>query len=211
MIIQSVPFGSNQNFGYIGLITSVASVVYDEVTVDGVGAAFKGNYSTLDGFTDQRVVSGKWTIGNNTITQTVTNVADYIWNSGVQASVYTISSKITLPNGAATAGGGFILNMSERGTKNNSYVVRFINGGKGILWGSYDANSKFKGQGTAKLNSGAQSMVLKIVVNAGKISIFVDDQQIAADVVITGVDGWIGLDAFGGPVIFQDLKLDVTQ
>ncbi len=211
MVIQSVPFGSNQNNGYIGLLTSVASVAYDEVTVDGVGAAFKGNYSALDGFTDQRVVSGKWTIGNNTITQTVSNVADYLWNSGVQASVYTISSKITLPSGSSTVGGGFILNMSERGTKNNSYVVRFINGGKGILWGSNDANGKFKGQGTAKLNSNTQSMVLKVAVDAGKITISVDDKEIAANILITGVDGWIGMDAFGGPVIFQDLKLDVTQ
>ena len=91
----------------------------------------------MDGFTDQRIVSGKWTIENSKAAQTVTDVSDYVWNTGVQASEYSISAKISLPT-ASDSGGGFIIHMSERGTKNNSYIVRLKDGGKGtaIHWGS---------------------------------------------------------------------------
>ncbi len=211
LVVQSVPFISKQNNGYIGLLTSVASVTYDEVSVDGVGAAFKGNYTSLDGFTDQRIVSGKWTIGNNTITQTVPDVADYVWNTGVQASQYTVSANITLPKGTTTMGGGFIINMAQRGTKNSSYVVRLTKGGQGIWWGSYDAAGKFKGQGSAPLKADSLTFLVKIVVNSDKMTVFVNDQEIATDVPVTGVEGWVGLVSYGGPVTFQDVQLVVEQ
>lgn len=211
LVVQSVPFGSKQNNGYIGLLTSVASVTYDEVTVDGVGAAFKGNYTSLDGFTDQRIVSGKWTLSPNKVVQSVPDLADYVWNSGVQAAQYTVSAKITLPKNSTTVGAGFVLHMAERGTKNKSYIVRFTNGGQGIWWGSNDENGKFKGQGSAVLTAKSTPFLLKVVVDGDKMSIFVDDKQIATNLSIAGVEGWIGLLSYGGPVIFEDVKLEVIQ
>ncbi len=211
LIVQSVPFGTRQNNGYIGLLTSVSSVIYDEVTVDGVGAAFKGNFTSLDGFTDQRVVSGKWTITNNKITQTVPDAADYVWNTGVQASQYSVSAKITLPKGSTTSGAGFILNMPERGSKNNSFIARLIKGGQGFWWGVTDDAGKFKGQGSINIDNSTNPVVLKIVIDTGQMSIFINDAQIASNIKMSGVDGWIGLVSYGGPVIFEDVKLDVTQ
>ncbi|HNA55392.1 MAG TPA: hypothetical protein PLM13_13705 [Anaerolineales bacterium] len=210
LIVQAVPYRTKQNFGYFGLLTSRSSVVYDEVLVDGVGAVFKGTYSNMDGFTDQRVVSGKWNIETNKASQTVTDVSDYVWNTGVQASDYTVTSKITLPN-TSDSGGGFIIHMTERGTKNNSYIVRLKDGGKAIWWGTINAEGKFKGQGSAPLEKTSNTFVLKLVVKLDSMTIYVNDKEIVKNVTLSSQEGWIGLLAYGGPVIFEDVKLDVTQ
>ncbi|MFN8412028.1 MAG: hypothetical protein U0Z26_06540 [Anaerolineales bacterium] len=210
LVAQSIPYGTSQNSGYFGLLTSRTSVIYDEVAVDGVGAAFKGTYTNLDGFTDQRIVSGKWTFASNKATQTVTDVSDYVFNTGVQASDYTITAKITLPD-TADSGGGFILHMNERGTKNSSYIVRLKDGGKAIWWGLINAEGKFKGQGSAPIEGTSKTFILKVVVKLDSMNIFVNDKQVAENVQLSSQDGWIGLLAYGGPVIFEDVKLDVTE
>ncbi|HNE06298.1 MAG TPA: hypothetical protein PLT08_17360, partial [Anaerolineales bacterium] len=163
-----------------------------------------------DGFTDQRIVSGKWTIENNQAVQTVTDVSDYVWNTGVQASEYTVSAKITLPN-TADSGGGFIIHMSERGSKNNSYIVRLKDGGKGIWWGSINDEGKFKGQGSAPIEGTEKAFTLKLVVKLDTLSIYVNDVEIAKNVAISSQEGWVGLLAYGGKVTFEDVKLEVEK
>ncbi len=210
LVVQAVPYKSGYNAGYFGLVTSQTHVIYDEVAVDGVGAVFKGTYESMDGFTDQRIVSGKWTIENSKAAQTVTDVSDYVWNTGVQASEYSISAKISLPT-ASDSGGGFIIHMSERGTKNNSYIVRLKDGGEAIWWGSINDEGKFKGQGSAPIDSAGKTFVLKLVVKLDTLSIYVDDVEVAREITISSQEGWIGLLAYGGVVTFEDVKLEVEK
>lgn len=210
LIVQAVPYETGYASGYFGLVTSRSHVIYDEVAVDGVGAVFKGTYDSMDGFTDQRIVSGKWTIENNKAVQTVTDVSDYVWNTGVQASDYTVSAKITLPN-TTDSGGGFIIHMSERGSKNNSYIVRFKDGGKGIWWGSINDEGKFKGQGSSPIEGAEKTFTLKLVVKLDALSIYVNDVEIAKNVAIPSQEGWIGLLAYGGEVTFEDVRLEVEK
>lgn len=210
LIVQAVSYESGYNAGYFGLVTSRAHVIYDEVAVDGVGAIFKGTYDNMDGFTDQRIVSGKWTIENNKVSQTVADVSDYIWNTGVQASEYTLSAKITLP-ATSDSGGGFIIHMGERGSKNNSYIIRLKDGGDAIWWGSINDEGKFKGQGSAPLEKSGQSFILKLVVKLDTLSIYVNDVEVAKDITVSSQEGWIGLLAYGGPVVFEDVKLEVEK
>lgn len=210
LVAQSVPLVNEQNYGYIGLLTSQTVAVYDEVIVDGVGAIFQGTNNNFDGFSDQRIVSGKWTLEGNRATQSVADPADYIWNTGVQGSQYTITARITLPEGNS-AGGGFILHMAERGTKNNSYIVRLRDGGTSAWWGSIDSDGKFKGQGSAPVNVTGRTFLFKVVVDMDRMSLFVNDAQVVADVPLPSQDGWIGLVAYGGPVVFEDVKLEVEK
>jgi hypothetical protein len=210
LIVQAVPYESGHASGYFGLVTSRAHVIYDEVAVGGVGAVFKGTYESMDGFTDQRTVSGKWTIENNKAIQTVTDVSDYVWNTGVQASEYTVSAKITLPD-TTDSGGGFIIHMSERGSKDNSYIVRLKDGGKGIWWGSINEEGQFKGKGSSPIDGIEKVFILKLVVKLDVLSIYVDDVEIAKNVAISSQEGWIGLLAYGGEVVFEDVKLEVEK
>ena len=210
LIVQAVQYESGHVSGYFGLVTSRSHVVYDEVAVDGVGAVFKGTYESMDGFTDQRIVSGKWTIENNKAIQTVTDVSDYVWNTGVQASEYTVSAKVTLPN-TTDSGGGFIIHMSERGSKNNSYIVRFKDGGKGIWWGSINDEGQFKGQGSSPIEGTQKTFTLKLVVKLDTLSIYVNDGEIAKNIAISSQEGWVGLLAYGGEVTFEDVRLEVEK
>lgn len=210
LIVQAAAYQSGYNAGYFGLVTSRANVIYDEVAVDGVGAVFKGAYENMDGFTDQRIVSGKWTIENTKAIQTVTDVSDYVWNTGVQASEYTISAKVTLPE-TSDSGGGFIIHMGERGSKNNSYIVRFKDGGKAIWWGSINDEGKFKGQGSSPIEKTGNTFILKLVVKLDKLSIYVNDVEVAKEITISTQEGWIGLLSYGGPVTFEDVKLEVEK
>ena len=211
LVIQNEPLKSGQNSGYIGLLSSVSSVSFDEVTVDSIGSTVKANFSSLDGFTDQRSISGKWELSKNTITQNVPDLADYVWNTGILATQYTVSAKITLPKNSTTLGGGFIIHMAERGSKKNAYIVRITNGGKGVWWGATDETGKFKGQGSNTFKAPVTTFTFKIIVSQGKMAVFVNDGQIVADLPIPEGDGWIGLVAYGGPVKFENVKLEVTQ
>jgi len=101
--------------------------------------------------------------------------------------------------------------MTERGTKNNSYIVRLKDGGKAIWWGTINAEGKFKGQGSAPLEKTSNTFVLKLVVKLDSMTIYVNDKEIVKNVTLSSQEGWIGLLAYGGPVIFEDVKLDVTQ
>ncbi len=210
LIIQTATYASGYDSGYFGLVTSRSNVIYDEVAVDGVGAVFKGAYESMDGFTDQRIVSGKWTIENNKAIQTVADVSDYVWNTGVQASEYTVSAKITLP-ATGDSGGGFIIHMGERGSKNNSYIVRFKDGGKAIWWGSINDEGKFKGQGSSPIENAGSTYTLKLVIKLDKLSIYINDVEVAKEITISSQEGWIGLLSYGGPVTFEDVKLEVEK
>lgn len=210
LIVQAVPYESGYSMGYFGLVTSRAHVIYDEVAVDGVGAIFKGTYESMDGFTDQRIVSGKWTIENNQAVQTVVDVSDYVLNTGIQASEYTVSAKITLPE-TSDSGGGFVIHMNERGSKNNSYIVRLKDGGKGIWWGSINDEGKFKGQGSSPIAGTDKTFTLRLDVKLDVLSIYVNDVEIARNIAISSQEGWIGLLSYGGPVTFEDVKLEVEK
>ena len=101
--------------------------------------------------------------------------------------------------------------MSERGTKNNSYIVRLKDGGKAIWWGSINDEGKFKGQGSAPIDSAGKTFVLKLVVKLDTLSIYVDDVEVAREITISSQEGWIGLLAYGGVVTFEDVKLEVEK
>jgi len=53
--------------------------------------------------------------------------------------------------------------------------------------------------------------VLKLVVKLDTLSIYVNDVEIAKDITISSQEGWIGLLSYGGPVVFEDVKLEVEK
>jgi hypothetical protein len=44
-----------------------------------------------------------------------------------------------------------------------------------------------------------------------RMSLFVNDAQVVADVPLPSQDGWIGLVAYGGPIVFEDVTLEVEK
>lgn len=143
--------------------------------------------------------------------QTVPDPADYILNTGLYAANYTLESEITLPD-KPDAGGGFIVHMPDRSRKSGATVVRFIRGGEGVFWGVYDESGAFRGRGSTDLTKKSDGVYrLKLIVRGDKMDVFVDDQPVAADVPLPQAEGWIGLVAYGGPVSFSKVVVEVGQ
>ncbi len=207
LIVKDLP--SKQNYGHIGLLTSRASVSYDQVEITGSTAKPpEPTTNVVDPLSDLKILSGKWDTKDNTITQQVTEIGEYILNSGTYATEYTIEAEISLPNGGQT-GGGFIFHMPDRGTRKGAYIVRLVNGGESIFWGYFDENSKFQGMGSAKLTKAA-SYVLKLAVRGNRMDVLVNDQIIVQDMKLTSTEGWLGLLAHGGVVQFKNVKATIT-
>ena len=207
LIVKHLP--SKQNYGHIGLLTSRASVSYDQVEITGSTAKPpEPTTNVVDPLSDLKILSGKWDTKDNTITQQVTEIGEYILNSGTYATEYTIEAEISLPNGGQT-GGGFIFHMPDRGTRKGAYIVRLVNGGESIFWGYFDENSKFQGMGSAKLTKAA-SYVLKLAVRGNRMDVLVNDQIIVQDMKLTSTEGWLGLLAHGGVVQFKNVKATIT-
>ncbi len=207
LIVKDLPF--KQNYGHIGLLTSRTSVSYDQVEITGSTAKPpESTTNAVDPLSDLKILSGKWDTQNNVITQQVTEIGEYILNSGTYATEYTIEAEISLPNGGQT-GGGFIFHMPDRGTRKGAYLVRLVNGGESIFWGYFDENSKFKGIGSAKLTKAA-SYVLKLAVRGNLMNVYVNDQMILQDMKLTSTEGWLGLLAHGGVVQFKNVKATIT-
>ncbi|MCB9124174.1 MAG: hypothetical protein H6643_06610 [Caldilineaceae bacterium] len=216
-----------QNYGYVGLVAVQSSVDYDSVAVGGASATATGDttpiavqplaaagiYSGTQGFPDQRIVSGKWEIADGLYRQTVPDVADYVLNTGIYASEYTIEADVMLPQ-KPDAGGGFMVQMPERGRKAGATVVRLINGGQGVFWGVYDESGAFRGRGSVELPQkfeGETGYRLKAVVKGNTMDVWVDDEQIGADIVLPRTQGWVSLVAFGGPIAFDNISIDVGE
>ena len=210
LIVRDLPL--LQNYGRIGLLTSNASAVYDTVSINGesaaAGEATGGAVTTGDAFSDVRVLSGKWDTNGSDITQQVTDLGDYVLNSGVYAREYTIEATIRMPNGGET-GGGFIFHMPDRGSRNGAYLVRLINGGQGIFWGYYDDAGRFQGMGGAKLTP-AEAYHLKLVVTGDLADISVNDQLIIENLKLGRPEGWLGLLSHGGVVNFTDVNATIS-
>ncbi|MFM8321495.1 MAG: hypothetical protein ACKOC5_11330 [Chloroflexota bacterium] len=205
LIVKDLPLMSS--YGYIGLLTSNSAVVYDSVVVAG-SAAQPQSVTVTDGFSDVSLLSGKWETNGSTITQQVTDIGEYILNSGIYAKDYTIEAHIQLPNGGET-GGGFIFHMPDRGSRKGAYMVRLINGGQGIFWGRYDDTGQFRGQSSARLPA-AKEHVLKLVVSGNRMDVLVDDKAVFSGVNLDSSEGWLGLISHGGVVQFTQIKTVIT-
>ena len=216
LIVDNLPLQNNG--GYIGLLTTKAAAAYEQVEVDRADAPIKPSRKVVDTFGNVRSLNGNWTIRDGVFTQSVPSVADYLVNLGEAGQVFTAEMRITLPVvDASSAGGGFIFHMADRGSKRNAYIVRLREGGQGIWWGSTDANGNFKGQGSLPLasptasptTSPARSFYLKLLVNVDRMTVAVNNQTLVRDVKLDRSDGWIGLLAYGGPVVFDQIKIDL--
>lgn len=222
LLVDGVPL--QQDFGYVGLVTTQTAAAFDSARVAGVqgvtasptrmpGGATTGVTSgataVIPPAGERRVVSGNWEIAGGVYQQTEPAPADYVLNTGVYASNYTVAAEVVLPD-KPEVGGGFVIHMPERDRKVGAYVVRLIRGGAGIFWGSYDTAGAFRGRGSAELPPNPEGTYrIRVVVVGDTVDIFVDDQLIAEKVSLPRAEGWIGLLAFGGPVTFRNVNISV--
>lgn len=225
LLAANVPL--QQNYGHIGMITVQSAAEYESAQVAGTATApaavqtpasvqpftAPGIYSGTLGFPDQSVVSGKWAVDQGVYRQSAPDPADYILNTGIYATNYTIESDVLLAN-KPEVGGGFILQAPERGRKAGATVVRFTGGGNGLFWGVYDESGAFRGREAVNLPQkpeGETGFVLRVDVRGNKMDIYVDGDKVIEGSLLPAAQGWIGLVSYGGPVTFTNAQVTVRQ
>lgn len=206
-LVANLPLQSDA--GYIGLLTTQSAAAYDLVSVGATDAAASAAPVTTDGFSEVRPLSGDWVTEGDTAVQQVTDLGDYVLNSGVFASAYVVEAEVVLPEGGQI-GGGFLFHMPDRGSRNGAQLVRLAKGGASLLVGYYDETGQFKGQSSLALAPAARHR-LRLEVGGDRVSVYLDDALVLKDFRLKRSDGWLGLTAHGGVVTFEGIRVTVAE
>ena len=226
LIAADVPLLSTG--GYIGLTTSQSSAAYAAVEVfepaqpaaeldaeqaaapAAAPAAGTADAALTNNGLEFNTINGDWVQDGALIRQENSKATDFSLGTGVSAENYTLELAITLPadDALADAGGGILFHMPERNRKEGSQMVRFVNGGKGLTWGSFGADGAFTGAGYVELNlTSGEPQQMALTVRGGVFDVQINGEPVVQDVPTTAQGGWIGLLSYRGPVTFEDVKL----
>jgi hypothetical protein len=210
-LAQSISLTNTQ--GYIGLTSSNSVVDFDSVEILALGND-QAPSPPVDLLQEAKPLTGDWTQSSGVITQTNSELTDYILNTGVLAASYTLEVNLTLPSSAdaADTGGGVIFHMPTEDNKAGAMMIRLGQAGKEAMWGYYDKNEVFVGQGGTKLQPKPDKpQHLTLVVRADNYDVLIDGQTLATEIPLQAKQGWIGLLSFSGPVVFSDFQLSLKS
>jgi len=209
-LVVDLPLFSNS--GHIGLITSKAEASFGSIRAASNGqpsASFAAPAASNDFFGDIETISGEWLQEGTKLSQINEATYDFSISTGVYAGLYTLETEIALPDDPdlQDAGGGILFHMPERSSRTGAHMVRFT-GQDSLIWGYYDQDGTFVGQGREQLDvTGALNHKLKVAVDKDSYRITVDDQEVALNVPLKQEEGWIGLVSYRGPVAFDGVSV----
>ena len=198
--------------GHIGLITSKAEASFGSIRAASNGqpsASSSAPAASNNFFGDIETISGEWVQEGTKISQINQATYDFSISTGVYAGLYTLETEIALPDdpNLQDAGGGILFHMPERSSRTGAHMVRFT-GQDSLIWGYYDQDGTFVGQGREQLVATGQLIHnLKVAVDKDTYRITVDDQEIALNVPLKQQEGWIGLVSYRGPVAFDGISV----
>jgi hypothetical protein len=195
--------------GYVGLTTSGSVVAFDTFDVRApLDVTPRLQAGPLAG---ARIISGDWSADDSATQQRSTTPTDLLLDIGPTASEqYQLDVTVDL-SGAADGpdiGGGVLLGMAHQDTKADAHIVRLAGGGRSILWGYFDGDGGFVGQGGTQLSTAPRGpQALSITVKAHSYDVAVDGRSLAVGVPFRQLGTGIGLVSVAGPVTFSDFKL----
>ena len=207
LLVSDVPL--HQNTGHVGMLTSKSAATFDSPWIGAMDALPSAANVRGQKTAERTVVNGEWVVEDGLFEQLAPDATDMLLNAGIYASNYVAEAEITLPD-RPNAGGGFVIHMQDPNDTAGAFIVRLIKGGEGIFWGTYDEAGQFRGRGSSELTKNPAGIYqVKVTVAGDRVDIFVDDVQIAENILMPHDDGWIALVAHTGPVTFRDVAVDV--
>lgn len=151
-----------------------------------------------------------WVSENSVVIQRADITGDIVRGTGIIAERFTVSMDIMLPEGITDAGGGIVFHMPARDDFANAQMIRIADGGRGIMWGYFNAERAFQGEGGAALDIQGQQMTLTIAARAMDYDILVNGVMIAQNLPLHGTGGYIGYISYRGPITFSNFVLNLT-
>ena len=168
----------------------------------GAPGAEPGAFELLPG-------AGDWVRDGAAIVQRSGQLADLFAGSSLAGSQYTASVDILWPtSGGDQIGGGLVFHMQSPGELAGAQMVRFHRAGQELLWGHFNEQGMFQGEGGAGLSlETGKPHTLSIVVRETTYDILVDGVAAATEIPLQRQTGGIGLIAYGGPLTFTNLLI----
>ncbi|MEM8860968.1 MAG: hypothetical protein AAGD96_21810 [Chloroflexota bacterium] len=155
-------------------------------------------------------ISGNWSIENAEILQSDADASDHLLGLNTFGQQYSFDTTLTMGEASELneIGGGIVFNTPQPDSRNNGQVVRFFNGGSDIVWGFFDENGGYSGQGGLQigLERGVKQKI-GIDVNGSTFDILVNDEIVASAIDLNQPDGgYVNLVTFMGPVTFHEIN-----
>lgn len=151
-------------------------------------------------------LSGDWRFTANALVQQQADGYDYSIRYAGVFSRFSLRTRFRHQQG--DAGGGLLFNLPDAANKNGGHMVRYYEG-RSLVWGYFDAQGNFVGQGDEAITPpGDQPHTLRIVAAGALYSIWLDEVVIAENVPLVSTSGHIGLTASQSVVAFE--SIDVT-
>ena len=211
--------------GHVGLLTSMTKVDFDSVQViilpelagtaaPPVAATAVLTTATMfsDNFADGdtkgwQVLSGTWQNIQGTYQQTDLTGSDLGSVTPLQSGTFTATVRIQRLDG--DIGAGLYFNMAQRDSKSRSQMINYTQGGKALQWGHFDDGGNFVFEGNAPVPDGNDGAwhTFGISVADGKATFSLDGNEVAKDVTLTYVSGYVGLLASHSKVAFDDVQI----
>ena len=211
--------------GHVGLLTSMTKVDFDSVQVSvlpeiaGTTAppvVATAVLTTSAGFSDDfadgdtkgwQVLSGTWQNIQGTYQQTDLTGSDLGSVTPFQSDSFTATVRLQRIDG--DIGAGLYFNMAQRDSKSRSQMINYTQGGKALQWGHFDDGGNFVFEGNAPVPDGNDGAwhTFGISVMGGNATFSLDGNEIAKDVKLTYVSGYVGLLASHSKVAFDDVQI----
>lgn len=214
--------------GHVGLMATEADVRFERIMVvpiDGLGNApvvvedlmpdaeiveTVGQFDTL--LEQVETVNGEWVYESGTIRQLQNEATDYLTMLNTLGRSYTLRATVQLADAAVApdSGAGFIFHMPNRDNTTFGHMVRLLDGGEQVMWGEFNDTGVFNGQGNIALNlDSTRPIDIAVRVRSVNFDILINGEEIVRELPLRAEEGWIGLVAYRGDVLFSNVNLEL--
>ena len=205
---EAIPINAPTTPVYVGLTTSQSVVGFDEFAV------FSGESNDPPAEVQQTAniegANGEWITEDGITIQQAMENTDYIAGTGLAGERFTVSVDITLPTDNPDVGAGIVFHMAGRDDRSSGHMVRLGSAGQELLWGRYDPEGNFIGEGGIPLDLTVdEPHTMRLIVRTGQFDIEINNETVVADIPLQQGSGWIGLVSFSGPVTFTNVNVQL--
>ncbi|MEZ4668493.1 MAG: hypothetical protein R3E39_11300 [Anaerolineae bacterium] len=187
--------------------TPVPEFIAQAATPVIVNSLTTGFSTRFDAAVDQskwQPISGNWMFEPGALVQTQGEGYDHSITYLEPFSQYSLTARF---NQRAGSGGGVLFNMPQADSQAGAHMVRYFPDNQ-LVWGYFDANLMFQGQGNATIaEPGVTSHQLQVHTNGSTYDIQLDGQAVANDIPLTSRGGYVALTSSTSIVAFEQLDI----
>lgn len=229
IVAQNIPL--QYRGGTVGLISSSSQLAFDNLLVEAWDGNNSQNLATpiaaettaapilanpdvllADNFDNASngaslwmPFSGQWQFVDGSFIQSQTDGFDFAAGYNQAFGDATVSVNLRHLQGQ---GGGILFTMESPNALRNSHLVRYVPDDNYLMWGYFDANSNFQGQGSAEVPAPLDTIHnLSVSVQNGTYIISLDGQRISEAIPVMTNGNYYGLVSALSSVAFDNFSV----